>query len=255
MDVSYLSLEGKVALVTGGSRGIGKAIALTLAEAGADIVVSSRKLPALEEVTAEIKAMGRRGLPVAAHSRKPDELRQLMETVKARFGRLDILVNNAATNPVMAPLVDIEEKTFDVIMNTNLKGYFLLAQLAAKMMIEQGSGGTILNISSVNGFTPDKGLGVYSISKAAINMLTRALALELGEYNIRVNALAPGVVKTRFSQARWADEALIAYDMARTPLRRIAEPEEIARMALAMVTDASSYITGQIVLMDGGRSI
>jgi NAD(P)-dependent dehydrogenase (short-subunit alcohol dehydrogenase family) len=178
-----------------------------------------------------------------------------METVKARFGRLDILVNNAATNPVMAPLVDIEEKTFDVIMNTNLKGYFLLAQLAAKMMIEQGSGGTILNISSVNGFTPDKGLGVYSISKAAINMLTRALALELGEYNIRVNALAPGVVKTRFSQARWADEALIAYDMARTPLRRIAEPEEIARMALAMVTDASSYITGQIVLMDGGRSI
>lgn len=255
MDVSYLSLEGKVALVTGGSRGIGKAIALAFADAGADVVVSGRKLPALEEVAAEIKALGRRALPVVAHSRKPDELRHLIETVKAEFGRLDILVNNAATNPVMIPLVDIEENTFDLIMNTNLKGYFLLAQLAAKMMIEQGDGGSILNISSVNGFTPDKGLGVYSISKAAINMLTRALALELGEYNIRVNALAPGVVKTGFSQARWDDEELGTYDMIRTPLQRFAEPEEVARMALAMVSDTSSYITGQVLLVDGGRSI
>jgi len=255
MDVSHLSLEGKVALVTGGSRGIGKAIALAFADAGADVVVSSRKPPALEEVAAEIKKMGRRALPVAAHNRKPEELRQLIDTVKAEFGHLDILVNNAATNPVMAPLVDLEEDTFDVIMNTNVKGYFLLAQLAAKMMIEQGDGGNILNISSVNGFTPDKGLGVYSISKAAINMLTRALALELGEYNIRVNALAPGVVKTRFSQARWQDEDLSAMDMARTPLQRFAEPEEVARMALAMVSETSSYITGQILLVDGGRSI
>jgi NAD(P)-dependent dehydrogenase (short-subunit alcohol dehydrogenase family) len=209
----------------------------------------------LEEVAAEIKAMGRRALPVAAHSRKPDELRQLIEMIKAEFGRLDILVNNAATNPVMAPLVNIEEKTFDLIMNTNLKGYFLLAQLAAKMMIERGDGGTILNISSVNGITPDKGLGVYSISKAAINMLTRALALELGEYNIRVNALAPGIVKTSFSQARWDDDELIAHDLARMALQRVSEPEEVARMALAMVSDASSYITGQVLPIDGGRSI
>jgi dehydrogenase/reductase SDR family protein 4 len=255
MDVSYLSLEGKVALVTGGSRGIGKAIALAFAGAGADVAISSRKLPALEEVATEIKAFGRRVLPVAAHGRKPDELKQLIEIVRAEFGRLDILVNNAATNPIMAPLVEIEEYTFDVIMNTNLKGYFLLSQLAARIMIEQGDGGSILNISSVNGFTPDKGLGVYSISKAAINMLTRALALELGEYNIRVNALAPGVVKTRFSQARWGNEDLRAQDIARTPLQRFAEPDEVARMALAMVSDASSYITGQVLLIDGGRSI
>lgn len=254
MDVSYLALEDKVALVTGGSRGIGQAIALALADAGAEVAISARKLPALEEVAAQIKARGRRALPVAAHGRKPAELRQLIETIKAEFGRLDILVNNAATNPVMAPLVDIEEKTFDVIMNTNLKGYFLLAQLAAKMMIEQG-GGTILNISSVNGITPDKGLGVYSISKAAINMLTRVLALELGEYNIRVNALAPGIVKTGFSQARWDDDELIAHDLARMALQRVAGPEEVARMALAMVSDAASYITGQIVPIDGGRSI
>jgi dehydrogenase/reductase SDR family protein 4 len=255
MDVSYLSLEGKVALITGGSRGIGKAIALTFADAGADVVVSSRKLPALEEVAAEVQAKGRRALPVAAHNRQPDDLRQLIEQVKGEFGRLDILVNNAATNPVMAPLVDIEERTFDVIMNTNLKGYFLLSQMAAKMMIAQGGNGNILNISSVGGITPDRGLGVYCISKAAINMLTRALAVELGDYNIRVNALAPGVVRTYFSQALWSNEALMAQEMKHTPLKRIAEPEEVAQVALTVVSDAAAYVTGQIIVMDGGGSV
>lgn len=255
MDVSYLSLEGKVALITGGSRGIGKAIALTFADAGADIVVSSRKLPALEEVAAEVQAKGRRALPVAAHNREPDDLRQLIERVKDEFGRLDILVNNAATNPVMAPLVDIEERAFDVIMNTNLKGYFLLSQMAAKMMIAQGGNGNILNISSVGGITPDRGLGVYCISKAAINMLTRALAVELGDYNIRVNALAPGVVRTYFSQALWSNEGLMAQEMKHTPLKRIAEPEEVAQMALTVVSDAAAYVTGQIIVMDGGGSV
>ncbi len=255
MNVPYLSLAGKIALVTGGSRGIGKAIALTLADAGADVVISSRNQAALREVADEIEAMGRRALPVAAHNRKPEELGQLMDTINGEFGRLDILVNNAATNPVMGQLVDIEERTFDVIINTNLKGYFLLSQLAARMMIEQGDGGSILNISSINSFTPGEGLGVYSISKAAINMLTRVLAVELGQYNIRVNALAPGVVKTRFSQVRWEDESLIAEDMAGTPLGRIAAPEEIARMALAMVSDAASYVTGQILVIDGGVTV
>jgi NAD(P)-dependent dehydrogenase (short-subunit alcohol dehydrogenase family) len=191
---------------------------------------------------------------VEAHSRKPEDLRRLVETVKSEFGRLDILVNNAAANPVMAPLVEIEEATFDVIMNTNLKGYFILSQLAAKLMMEQG-GGSILNISSVGGVSPDKGLGVYCISKAAINMLTRAMALELGEHNITVNALALGVVQTRFSQALWSNEKLIAEEMSHTPLARISQPEEVARMALAMVSEASSYMTGQIIVMDGGGSI
>lgn len=255
MKTEYLSLEGKTALVTGGSRGIGRAIAMAFADAGANVVISSRKLENLEKVVDEIRTKGHQVLPVAAHNREPDDIRRLMGTVKAEFGRLDILVNNAATNPVMSPLVDIEEKTFDVIMNTNLKGYFLLSQMAARMMIEQGEGGSILNISSVGGISPDKGLGVYCISKAAINMLTRALAIELGEYNIRVNALAPGVVQTRFSQALWSNEPLMAEEMKHTPLQRIAQPEEIARMALAMVSDASSYITGQIIIMDGGGSV
>lgn len=254
MDVSYLSLQDKVALVTGGSRGIGRAIAASFANAGAAVAISSRKMPALQEVAAEIESAGGRALPVEAHSRKPDDLRRLVATVKSELGRLDILVNNAAANPVMAPLTDIEEETFDVIMDTNLKGYFLLSQLAAKEMIAQG-GGSILNISSVGGISPDPGLGVYCISKAAINMLTRALAVELGQYNIRVNALAPGVVKTRFSQALWSNEDLMAEEMSHTPLGRIAEPQEVARMALALVSDASSYVTGQIVVMDGGGSV
>jgi dehydrogenase/reductase SDR family protein 4 len=255
MDVSYLSLEGKVALITGGSRGIGKAIALTFADAGADIVISSRKQPALDDVAAEIREMGRKALPVAAHNRKPDELRLLMERVKAEFGRLDILVNNAATNPVFGPLIDVEERAFDVIMNTNLKGYFVLSQLAAKMMIAQGGNGQIINISSIGGSSPENGLGVYSISKAAVNMLTKVLAVELGDYNIRVNALAPGVIKTRFSRALWDNELFMAEAMKRTPLKRIAEPEEVARMALALASDAGSFMTGQVIVMDGGLLI
>jgi NAD(P)-dependent dehydrogenase (short-subunit alcohol dehydrogenase family) len=254
MNTSYLSLKDKVALVSGASRGIGKAIAMAFAEAGADVVISGRKLPALEEAAADIEKAGRRVLPVAAHSRKPEDLERLVATTKEKFGRLDILVNNAAANPVMKPLVEIDEEVFDLIIGTNLKGYFLLSRLAARQMIQQG-GGSILNISSVGGVTPDKGLGAYCISKAAINMLTRALALELGEHNIRVNALAPGVVKTRFSQALWSNEKLMAQEMAHTPLGRIAEPEEIARLALAVVTDAASYVTGQIIVMDGGGSI
>ena len=255
MDVSYLSLEGKVALITGGSRGIGRAIALTFADAGADIVISGRKQPALDEVAAEIREMGRRALPVAAHNRKPDELGQLMERVKVEFGRLDILVNNAATNPVFGPLIDVEERAFDVIMDTNLKGYFLLSQMAAKMMITQGGEGQIINISSIGGSSPERGLGVYSISKAAVNMLTKVLAVELGDYNIRVNALAPGVIKTHFSRALWDNEEIMTEMLRRTPLKRIAKPEEVARMALALASDAGSYVTGQVIVMDGGLLI
>ncbi len=254
MDTTYLSLAGKVALVTGASRGIGRAIALAFADAGADLAISSRKQPALDEVAAEIRALGRRALAVAAHNREPDDLRMLMEKVKAEYGRLDILVNNAATNPVMAPLVETDERAFDTIMNTNLKGYFLLSQMAAKMMIEQG-GGNILNISSIGGLSPDKGLGVYCISKAAINMLTRAMALELGDANIRVNALAPGVVQTRFSQALWGNEALMKQEMEHMPIKRIAQPEEVAQMALTLVSGAAAYITGQVIVMDGGGSL
>lgn len=254
MNTDYLSLEGKVAIVTGGSRGIGKAIALTLADAGADVVVSSRKLADLEVVAEEIRGLGRRSLPVAAHVRESEDIRNLVEKVKNEFGRIDILVNNAATNPAMGPLVDMDEKMYDQIMNTNLKGYTLLSQLAAKQMISQG-GGSIVNISSVLGVTPDKGLGLYCISKAGIIMLTKAMAKELGEYNIRVNAIAPGVIQTRFSQALWNDEVLMKEELKNTPLKRIAQPEEVGRTALYLASNASAYVTGQTIIMDGGGSI
>ncbi len=255
MDSSYLSLAGKVALVTGASRGIGAAIALAFADAGADVIVSSRKQPDIDKVAEQIRGIGRKALAVAAHNREADDIRKLAAAAKEAFGRVDILVNNAATNPVMAPLVDIEEKTWDQIINTNLKGYFLMSQLAAKMMIENGRGGDILNISSVGGLSPDPGLGVYCISKAGINMLTKALAVELGQYNIRVNVIAPGVVQTKFSQAIWSNEAIMKQELAHTPLQRIAQPEEVARTALWLVSSAAAYVTGQVIVMDGGGSV
>lgn len=254
MNTAYLSLEGKVALVTGGSRGIGKAIALMLADAGADVVVSSRKLADLELVADEIRGMGRRSLAVAAHVRESQDLRNLVETIKNEFGRIDILVNNAATNPAMGPLVDMEEKMYDQIMNTNLKGYTLLSQLAAKLMISQG-GGAIVNISSILGITPSMSLGLYSISKAGIVMLTKVMAKELGQYNIRVNGIAPGVIQTNFSQALWQNDSFLNEELRKTPLNRIAQPEEVGRTALYLASDASAYVTGQTIIMDGGGSI
>lgn len=254
MDVSYLSLAGKVALVTGSSRGIGKATALVFADAGADVVVSSRKQADLDLVADEIRGMGRRALAVAAHNREPDDIRRLVETVLNEFGRIDILVNNAATNPWMGPLVDTAEKVYDQIMNTNLKGYFLMSQLVARQMIAQKSG-NIVNISSVGGVSPDAGLAPYCISKAGILMLTKSLAIELGEHNIRVNAIAPGVVQTKFSEALWTNEPLMAQEMAKTPLKRIAQPDEVARTALYLVSAAAAYVTGQTIVMDGGGSL
>ncbi len=254
MDTSYLSLEGKVALVTGGSRGIGRAVALTLADAGADVVVSSRTQADLDKVAEEIRAMGRKALAIACHNRKVEDLTALVDSVKKEFGRIDILVNNAATNPGMGPLINQDEKMYDQIMNTNLKGYTILSQLVGQMMVAQG-GGNIVNISSVGGTTPDVGVGLYCISKAGIIMLTRAMALELGQYNIRVNCLAPGIVKTKFSQAFWSNEAALEEEFKHTPIARVAEPEEAARVVLFLASDASSYITGQTIVMDGGSSI
>ncbi len=255
MDTSYLSLKGKVALVTGGSRGIGKAIALQFADAGADVVVSSRKLPDLETVAEEIKKMGRKGLAVAAHNGKMDELRNLIEKVKEEFGRIDILVNNAVANPVMADVLQMEEAPFDLIMNANIKGYYFLSQAAAKMMVEQGSGGAIVNIASVGGYFVTPGLGPYCISKAAIIMMTKCLAVELGKYKIRVNCIAPGIVKTKFSEALWSNEKMMAELMKKMPLQKISEPDEIARTALYLASEASNFMTGSTLIIDGGANL
>jgi dehydrogenase/reductase SDR family member 4 len=255
MDTSYLSLAGKVALVTGGSRGIGRSIALQLADAGADVIVSSRKAPDLEKVAEEIKATGRRGLAVTAHNAKMEDLKNLMARVKDEFGRLDILVNNAVANPVMADVLHMEEAPFDLIMSANIKGYYFLSQAAARMMVEQGSGGAIVNIASVGGFFVTPGLGPYCISKAAIIMMTKCLAVELGAHKIRVNCIAPGIVKTKFSEALWSNEKMMAELMKKMPLQKISQPEEIARTALYLASEASNFMTGSTLIIDGGANL
>lgn len=246
-------LSGKVALVTGGSRGIGQAIALGLAEAGADIALASRKLPDLEAVAHDISQMGRKALPVAANLRHMEELDNLVNKTVAEFRHIDILVNNAATNPVFGSVFDIEEKPWDVTMGLNLKGSFFLSQKVGRIMRDSGQGGSIINIASEDGIRPRVGLGVYAISKAGLVMLTRVLAEEWGQYKIRVNTIAPGLVKTRFSEALWDNPLIRENAEGDTALARVAEPEEMVGAALFLASDASSYMTGQTVLVDGGH--
>jgi len=247
------SLSGKVALVTGGSRGIGKAIAVGLAKFGADVAVTSRKLPDLEEVAAEIKGLGRKSMAIAAHVGRMDEINSLVPKVKDEFGRIDILVNNAGTNPTMDSAIDIEERAWDSIMNLNLKGLFFLSQAVARLMREQG-GGNIVNVASVAGITPDI-LPVYSVSKAGVIMATKVMAQQWAQYNIRVNAIAPGLVKTRFSEALWGNPDIAQVVMMRTPLQRVGEPDEMVGAVIFLASDASSYVTGHVLVVDGGSVI
>jgi NAD(P)-dependent dehydrogenase (short-subunit alcohol dehydrogenase family) len=247
------SLEGKVALVTGGSRGIGEAIALGLAKAGADVAIASRKLPDLEKVTEKIIGLRRKSLAIAAHVGKLEEINNLVSKVKGEFGRIDILVNNAGTNPTMDQAIDIEERAWDSIMNLNLKGLFFLSQAVARIMKEQG-GGKIVNVASVAGITPDI-LPIYSISKAGVLMATKVMAQQWAQYNIRVNAIAPGLTKTRFSESLWSNPEILQGAISTTPMRRVAEPEEMVGAVIYLASDASSYVTGQVLAIDGGATI
>lgn len=251
MDSSFLGQEGKVVLVTGASRGIGKALAMTFADAGADLAIASRKLPDLQAVGDQIRTMGRKCLEVPAHTRKPEDLANLVDKTMEFYGKIDVLINNAATNPAMGPIVDTDDSVFDHIMETNLKGYFVLSKLVGKIMRDQKSG-NIINISSAGGVSPAAGLGPYCISKAAINMLTKAMALELGPYNVRVNAIAPRIVKTDFSKALWTNEKLMDLEFKMTPLKVVATPDEIAQTALYLASSAASYMTGHVIVVNGG---
>ncbi len=244
-------LQEKVALVTGGSRGIGRAIALGLAEAGADVVLVSRKMPDLEVVAHEISEKGRRALPVSANIGRLSEIDNLVKKAVSRFGRIDILVNNAATNPVFGSVFDIGEKVWDITLGVNLKGYFFLSQAVGKIMRDKG-GGNIINVTSTDGIKPRIGAGIYSISIAGIIMLTQVLAQEWGQYNIRVNAIAPGVVRTRFSEALWGNPVICKTIEDSTALGRVGKPEEIVGVTLFLASEASSYITGQTIALEGG---
>jgi NAD(P)-dependent dehydrogenase (short-subunit alcohol dehydrogenase family) len=247
------SLKDKVALITGASRGIGEATAMGLAKAGADLAIVSRKLPDLEKVGEEVKKLGRKCLSIQAHLGKVEEIDHLVKRVSEEFGKIDILVNNAATNPTMASAIDVDERAWDSIMNLNLKGLFFLSQAVARLMREKG-GGKIINVSSVAGITPDL-LPLYSISKAGVNMVTKVMAQQWAQYNIRVNAIAPGLTKTRFSEALWKNPDILKLAMFKTPMGRPAEPEEMVGAIIYLASDAASYVTGQIIAIDGGITI
>jgi NAD(P)-dependent dehydrogenase (short-subunit alcohol dehydrogenase family) len=248
------TLEGKVAVITGASRGIGRAIAERYAQAGARVVVSSRKLPNVQEVAGEILASGRQALAVQAHIGQTQDMQGLVAQTLDHFGRLDILVNNAATNPHFGPLLAADEGQWDKIMDTNAKGVFRACQAVLPQMQTQGAG-KIINIISVSGMLPTPGLGLYGVSKAAVLMLTKVLAAELGPDNIQVNAIAPGVIKTRFSQLLWQTPQISGPILKRLPLGRFGQPEEVAQMALFLAAPASDYVTGSIFLVDGGMSV
>jgi NAD(P)-dependent dehydrogenase (short-subunit alcohol dehydrogenase family) len=246
------SLNGKVALITGGSRGIGKATALGFARAGADIAITSRKLPDLELVATEIRGLGRKALPVAAHVGRLEEIKSLVDTVCQEFGKIDILVNNAGTSPAISPMLDLEERLWDSIMNLNLKGLIFLSQGVARVMKEHG-GGTIINVASVAGLRHELNIGVYSISKAAVIMATKIMAEEWAKHNIRVNAIAPGHIHTRLGDSIF--ESVPEYKkefLDRVPMRRIGDPDEIVGAMIYLASDASSYVTGTTVVVDGG---
>jgi NAD(P)-dependent dehydrogenase (short-subunit alcohol dehydrogenase family) len=249
---SAFRLDGRVALVTGGSRGIGRAVALALADAGADVVVAARKAQDLDPVADEIRARGRRALAAPAHLGRRPEIDRLFEAALEAFGRLDILVNNAATNPVFGPLLDIDEDVWDRVMALNVKGYLLAAQRAARAMAPLGKG-AIVNIASTAGLRASAGLGAYSVSKAAVIMLTRVLGRELAPLGIRVNGVAPALIETRFSEALWKNPEILSGYLKSTPVGRAGQPEEVGGAVVYLCSDAASYVTGQTLLLDGGH--
>ncbi|MCD6281460.1 MAG: SDR family oxidoreductase [Deltaproteobacteria bacterium] len=248
------SLDGKIALITGASRGIGEAIASTLAEYGAHVILTSRKQESLDKVAGKIKNSGGRATPIACHVGKLDQIESLFNEIRERFGRLDILINNAATNPYFGDMLGADEGIWDKTNEVNLKGPFFMIQHAAKLMIETG-GGSIVNVASINGIRPAPLQGIYSITKAGLIMLTKAYALELADKNIRVNALLPGLTETKFAAALFQNKDIYNIALSRIPMKRHAEPLEMAGAVLYLVSDAASYTTGTCIICDGGSLI
>lgn len=243
-------LKGKTAIVTGASRGIGESIARAFAEEGANVVICGRKQETLDAVAARIPG----ALPVACHVGRAADIQNLIATATAKFGQVDILVNNAATNIAQEPVLQIDEAKFDKMVEVNLKSAFRLMQAVAPGMCERGWG-SIINIASISGLRPQNHGMLYSMTKAALIMMTQSYALELGPKGVRVNAICPGLIQTALSEYYWKDEEKLAKQMRTQPVQHLGQPEEIAGLAVLLASDRGSYITGQAIVADGGRTL
>ena len=247
-------LDGKIAIITGSSKGIGKAIAQAFAESGAKVVISSRDQEACEKVVSEFNDLGLNAIAIACHVGDSASRQKLIDKTLEVYGGIDILVNNAATNPIFGPIEDASEEAFDKIMNINVKAPWDLANKCLPAMKSNGEG-SIINISSIESEHPGYGLGLYSTSKAAISMLTKNQAKEWGKYNIRVNAICPGLIQTKFSSALWKDDKVMNHINKKLPLARMGQSDEIASIALMLASNAGSYVTGSLMVADGGYLI
>lgn len=251
---NHFNLEGKVAIITGSSKGIGESIARGLAEQGAKVVISSRKQAAVDEVVERFKVDGLEAFGIACHVGDAEQRQNLVAKTIEHFGGVDILVNNAATNPTFGPLVKVDDAVFDQIMNVNVKACMVLANLCFSSMKSRG-GGSVINIASVEGLKPSAGLGMYSVSKAAVIMLTQSQAKEWGSFGIRSNAICPGLIQTKFSAAIWKNEAVFKQFVNHIPAKRMAQPDEMTGLAVFLASNASSYCTGGVYTADGGYMV
>ena len=247
-------LSGQVAVITGSSRGIGRAAAEVIASLGAKVVVSSRKADACKTVVAAIRDAGGEAMAIACNISRKEEVTALIEGTMRQWGRIDTLVCNAAVNPYFGPLAQIPDEAFEKIMNSNVKSNLWLCNLALPLMAERGGGNAII-VASIGGLRGSTMLGAYGISKAADFQLARSLALEWGPKNIRINCIAPGLVKTDFARALWEDEARLKTLLETTPLRRIGEPDDIGGIVAFLASRAAAFITGTIIVADGGVTI
>lgn len=246
-----LSLAKKTAIVSGGSKGIGKAIAMKLAQAGANVVICSRKKENLDSAVNEAELNELTLIPIECNTSNNESIQSVVDYTIEKFNGVDILVNNAAANPYYGPILNSEDSHWDKIFDVNVKGYFNFAKACSDTMIANNSG-KIINVASIAAKTPLEGLGVYNISKAAVVMLTKVLAKELGEYNINVNTLAPGLIKTDFSKALWENEDNHNKIVKSIPQGKMGSPDDISGMALYLASEASDFVTGSIFTVDGG---
>ncbi|HEX3725433.1 MAG TPA: SDR family oxidoreductase [Pirellulales bacterium] len=248
-----ISLKGKVALVTGGGRGIGKAITKRFAEAGATVVIASRKMENLKATADEYASLGGKIVPIECHVGRADQLQSLMSTIDKQLGGIDILVNNSATNIGQGPALEVTDEMLDKMIEVNIKAALRLVRLAVPKMIERG-GGSIINIASIAGLRPQPGGLLYSFTKAGLIMMTRTWACEFGQKGVRVNAIAPGLIQTDFSEFFWKNEQHLARLQKTQPINHLGQPDEIGFAALYLASDEASYVTGQVIVIDGGAT-